>query len=72
MFPTATHARDRCAPCHASSGHLAGTGQALFVHPPKPPPGRNGTGRVRFFKFYRVGRVRDASVARPQPFLPAG
>eukprot|EP00661_Eupelagonemidae_sp_cell13_P019098 gene19098-biopygen17470 len=25
--------------------------------------GRNGWGRVRFFKFYRVGRVRDASAA---------
>eukprot|EP00661_Eupelagonemidae_sp_cell13_P003929 gene3930-biopygen23326 len=34
--------------------------------------GVSGTrpGRVRFFKFYRVGRVRDASGTRPQPFLP--
>eukprot|EP00661_Eupelagonemidae_sp_cell13_P024421 gene24421-biopygen2910 len=28
--------------------------------------------RVRFFKFYCVGRVRDASGTRPQPFLPGG
>eukprot|EP00661_Eupelagonemidae_sp_cell13_P019927 gene19927-biopygen16084 len=27
-------------------------------------------GRVRFFKCYRVGRVRDASGTHPQPFLP--
>eukprot|EP00661_Eupelagonemidae_sp_cell13_P009943 gene9943-biopygen7724 len=34
--------------------------------------GRNGSGRgrVRFFKFYRVGRVRDVSGTRPQPLLP--
>eukprot|EP00661_Eupelagonemidae_sp_cell13_P010716 gene10716-biopygen16808 len=31
---------------------------------------RTRPGRVHFFKIYRAGRVRDASGARPRPFLP--
>eukprot|EP00661_Eupelagonemidae_sp_cell13_P022895 gene22895-biopygen17769 len=45
--------------------------------PPGPAQGETaedapGTrpGRIRFFKLYRVGRVRDASGTRPRPFLP--
>eukprot|EP00661_Eupelagonemidae_sp_cell13_P022083 gene22083-biopygen20709 len=65
--PCPRHARAMPAPCprHARATHAQSQPIARFT--PAPPSWekrlRTRPGRVRFFKFYRVGRVRDASTA---------
>eukprot|EP00661_Eupelagonemidae_sp_cell13_P016159 gene16159-biopygen14310 len=54
---------------------LGGSGKGGPAAPPRKKRLRTRPGRVCFFKFYRAGRVRDASAAvspRLRPALPGG